>query len=276
MKHIFNLLFTVSICLVAGCYDTIVRDNPIMRKVFYPAAMTDARPLGEDTKGRTFNHETLNGLLRMYVSDAGVVSYGALKRHEKILDRYLEEISAAKVSQLTRYEKTALYINAYNAFTLKLIVENEGIQSIKDIAENKRWKAKRWKIGRRSVSLDELEHEILRKHFFDPRLHFVLVCAAAGCPPLRNEVYAGDKLIEQMEDQSIRFFASPLNLYQDSNASEIHVSELLDWYRDDFGASKQSRISYWQKYFPEKLKVNPETVQLNYIKYDWSLNGTWN
>ena len=108
----------------------------------------------------------------------------------------------APIDELGRDERLALLINAYNAFTLRLILDHYPVASITDIPADQRWDAVRWRLAGETYSLNQIEHELVRPNFREPRIHFALVCAAVGCPPLRTEAYTGELLEEQLEGQT--------------------------------------------------------------------------
>ena len=178
-----------------------------------------------------------------------------------------------------RNERLALFINAYNAFTLRLILDYFPIQSIKDIPAAKRWDDKRWQIGRLNLSLNEIEHQQIRPHFKEPRIHFALVCAAVGCPPLRNEAYVANQLESQLEDQSRYVHSHGRWLRFDPKVGdEVHLTSLYHWYGSDFEQASGSVLAFVAKY-SDALKQqleNAKTPNVHWLDYDWSLNSVEN
>ncbi len=164
LSVIFSLLlstiFLFSICWSPGDF---VRRNELARNIFYPEELQSDYPkgeaLGEDTAGLEFDHSEFQYLLEKYVDEHGIVDYVGLKEEEKVLDGYFEKLAAAAYEELGRYEQLALLINAYNAFTLKLILENPGVKSIQDIPSGKRWEDARWIISGEKLNLMDLEHK---------------------------------------------------------------------------------------------------------------------
>ena len=125
-----------------------------------------------------------DALLRQHVDEAGLVDYQALREAPAALESYVAYLADVDLESGTDAEKLALLINAYNAFTLQLIVEHPGIASIFDIPEDQRWDHVRWNLGGTDYSLNQIEHEIIRPVFDEPRIHWVLVCAAASAASL--------------------------------------------------------------------------------------------
>ena len=131
--------------------------------------------------------------MKKHVREGGWVDDESLRAEQADLKRYIEAIGAAPFEKLGRDQKLALLLNAYNAFTLELVLEHYPLDSIKDIPSDRRWSDERWKVGGHTWSLEQIEHEQIRPKFVEPRVHFALVCAAIGCPPLRSEAYAADR-----------------------------------------------------------------------------------
>jgi hypothetical protein len=254
--------------------------NPFVRWMLYPPVIPDmSRGLGPDTEGASFDHSLYGEILRDYVYGDGLMNYIGLKDKEFKLDAYIEKISAVNRSSLSRYEDLALLINAYNAFTIKLILENPGIYSILDIPAAERWKNERWNIGGRKVSLYELEHDIIRKEFTEPRIHFALVYASRSSPGLINEPYTGKNLIEKLEEQGIYFFSKPENARWDTEDNILYLSRIVDWFYTDFGSTDSEIVEFILNYVEAQiffhLRLNKNNIKLEYMSYDWGLNGVW-
>ncbi|MCP9747876.1 DUF547 domain-containing protein, partial [Lacihabitans sp. CS3-21] len=173
--------------------------------------------------------------------------------------------------------KLAYWINAYNAFTIQLILDNSenDLKSIKDIGDkikipfvNTPWDVKFINIGGKKMDLNNIEHGIIRKQFKEPRIHFALVCAAKSCPPLRNEAFTAERLNEQLNNQAEKFINdTSKNKISKSSAS---ISKIFDWYGMDFKPT--SIIDILNKYSKTKLDSK---AKISYATYDWSLNGSF-
>jgi hypothetical protein len=166
----------------------------------------------------------------------------------------------------TSEQRLAFLINLYNASTLRLIRDHYPVKSIKDIGG---WFKGPWDqpivtLFGKQVTLDHLEHDIIRKQFKEPRIHMALVCAAKGCPPLRREAYTADKLESQLADQSRQYLASPTGLIIDKTKGKVFISSIFKWYGSDF----PSVSNFIEKYSGKKLKG----LKIDYLDYDWSLN----
>lgn len=236
-------------------------------------AIPAARPVWGEP-GPAVDHGIYGELLNKYVS-AGKVNYAGFKSNEAQLDRYLMQIAKVDPEALSRNEQFALYANAYNAWTIKLILSGyPGVKSIKDLGNlfQSPWKKKIVIINGRDLTLDELEHGILRPRFGDPRVHFAINCAAKSCPPLRSEPFRGDILDRQLNEATIAFLNNPDNYRLEGR--RLYVSSIFKWFAEDF---KEGVFSFYLQYATGDLKKELETRQDNigvsYLEYDWSLNG---
>ncbi|WP_097459832.1 DUF547 domain-containing protein [Mangrovitalea sediminis] len=240
------------------------------------------------------SHAAWTQLLRKHVTwirdgHASVVDYAGFKRDQPALEAYLATLSAvpkATFERWTRDQQLAFLINAYNAFTVDLILRHyPGIKSIKDIGS---WFSSPWSIrfftlldGKRT--LDDVEHKLIRPVYRDPRVHMALNCASKGCPALRPEAYEADRLDAQLNDSVRRFLGDrPRNRYN-ASAGELQVSKIFDWYGDDWqnNAVGFHGIKDLFARYAEVLAQKPAAIQrirqqevpVEFLDYDWSLNG---
>ncbi len=252
-----------------------MRFPPVLALIFtlvlFPAALR-----GED-KAIEFDHHAFDAVLRAAVSDEGLVHYDALRRQPEQLDAYLDQLAAVDLAALPEPAKLALLINAYNAFTLKLIVEYRAIDSIMDIPEERRWDAVRWDLGGKQVSLNQIEHEMIRKQFDEPRIHWALVCAALDCPPLRAEAYTLAKLEAQLTDQTRRVHASPKFVEFDAKTGTLKLTPLYKWYGQDFGEGELTDVVLAEVARHHDgvaaARQRGQSIQIQWKDYDWSLNA---
>ena len=209
------------------------------------------------------SHSAWNALLNTYVNSNGLVNYAGMKQHEKALDAYLNTL-AASIPQKTwsTDTKLAYWLNAYNAFTVKLIMDNYPLQSITDLDGGEPWKRKWIVLENRKYSLNQIEHEIIRPQFKDPRIHFAVVCAAVSCPPLANEAFTTLNVNSLLDARTRKFIN---NRRYNETGSNPKVSKIFEWYAEDFGNVKM----YLNKYLKEPI---PADATIGYMEYDWSLN----
>ncbi len=246
----------------------IITGMIIMILMFHPVA-----PALSDT-GRTIDHSRYAVLLDRYVK-SGVVDYAGFKKEEDRLDHYLETLQSIEPESLARDETFAFYVNTYNAWTIKLILLHyPGIKSIKDIGSffKSPWKKKFVRINGRIISLDEIEHGILRPVFRDPRVHFAVNCASKSCPPLLNKPYTGKNLNQQLDDSASRFINDPG--FNRLEGQTLYVSKIFKWFSEDF---KRDVAGFILRYAKGDLKAamekNKGALKIKYLDYDWSLNG---
>lgn len=220
------------------------------------------------------NHKLFADFLHLAVND-GKVDYQTLKKRESMLDSYLEHVSEMKPDELGPQEQYAFYINSYNGWTIKLILMNyPGVKSIKDLGSffQSPWKKKICRIDGKLVSLDYIEHEILRPRFKDARIHFAVNCASKGCPPLQQIPYEAGRLDEQLDKATIDFINDPQKNYLQGNS--LYVSSIFKWYEEDFKPDVLSLfIKYSRGEFQNNLKTRRQSIDIKYLDYDWSLNG---
>ena len=211
------------------------------------------------------NHEAFDALLRQYVNGRGEVNYTGLKSRTTALNDYLRQLeNNAPDSSWPDAEVMAYWINAYNAYTLKLIVDNYPTQSIKDLKGGNPWDVKWINIGGQTYSLNNIEHDILRKRFDDARIHAVVNCAAASCPPLWNRAFTSGNLQKGLDTRTKNWINNPA--YNKIDGSNVQLSKLFDWYGDDFG----DKIDFLNRYY-EGDRI-PGSANVSYLDYDWALN----
>jgi len=220
------------------------------------------------------DHSLYGELLSKYVNK-GVVDYQGFKNEEAKLDEYLTVLENTKVSELSRDELFAFYVNAYNAWTIKLILSAyPGIKSIKDLGNifKSPWEKEIVRINGRVLTLDDIEHEILRAQFKDPRVHFAVNCASKSCPPLISEPYRGSTLNRQLDSATRAFINDPKSNYLKGN--QLYVSRIFKWFPEDFN---DDVVGFFLKYaegdFKKELEAQKDKLKIVYLSYDWSLNG---
>jgi hypothetical protein len=211
-----------------------------------------------------------NSLLQTHVDSKGFVDYKSLKQDEGKLNSYLSylEKTTPEKSWSANKEK-AFWINVYNAYTLKIILDNYPLKSITKISNKGKtaWKTPFVKVGGKTYTLDHVEHEILRKKFKDPRIHVGVNCASGSCPKLGNLAFTENNVDGELERLMKEFIndASRNKL----SVKKVEISEIFNWFKGDFTADG-SVIDYINKY--AETPVNKK-AKIKYLTYDWSLNG---
>jgi Protein of unknown function, DUF547 len=247
-----------------------------------------------------FSYDGYAKTLSAHVDGQGIVNYTGLKADRKGLDAFVSSLAALDPELFGKWsdkEKIAFWINAYNALTLRVIIDNypikasffsalrfpqNSIRQIKGV-----WDEIQFPVMGRNLTLDNIEHDILRSQFDEPRIHVALVCAALGCPPLRNEPYISAKLESQLDDQARRFFKDPDKFRVDREEGQVYLSSIFKWFGGDFlkaygsgkgfpgkGETERAVLNFSSNYVDQDEKSYLETggYSISYLPYDWSLN----
>ena len=241
-------------------------------------ALCAAAPLAAG--GPAFDHSAFDRLLKAHVTADGGVDYDAFGR-APAFPLYLDQLARATPEKLSREEQLAFWINVYNAYTIQLLNAHGERKSIRNINKTLGvikamgpWKEEIVRAGGRTLSLDFVEHEIIRKRFREPRIHFALVCAARSCPPLRREAYTGARLEAQLEEQARIFIArSPGRNRIDVAAGVAHLSPIFVWFKDDFGADLGKFLARYVDDPAARALLESGKFKLVETEYDWSLNA---
>lgn len=219
-------------------------------------------------------------LLRRYVNDQGRVNYVGWKESAAELQSWLEEISQVDLKECQQpNQRLALWLNLYNALTIAQVLERYPIQSIRPavlgvpnwIGFFQFFSRSRYELGGQKLSLNTIEHGILRQEFQDPRIHFALVCASIGCPLLRNEAYFPETVQSQLEADADRFINNPDKVKWDARSGILYCSKIFKWYGKDFLQLAPSVPEYIQTYLVASNTLNSATP-IRYLPYDWNLN----
>ncbi len=247
-----------------------------------------------------FTYDDYARVLAQHVDDRGMVDYQALKANREPLDRFGRSLAGLERHEFRNWEpeeQIAFWINAYNALTLQVIIDNYPIKagffgslrfpknSIRQISGV--WDEITFPVMGRQMTLEDIEHGTLRKDYDEPRIHLALVCAAMGCPKLRNEPYVGERLEEQLNDQGRHFVRQPDKFRIDRRRGRVHISPIFKWFGEDFvsryapsagfrGHDREERavLSFLSRYLEDadRRYLRTEDYDLKWLDYDWSLN----
>lgn len=228
-------------------------------------------------------HDTYSTILARRVHDGWVDYAGLAHDDRKALDGYLSQLSAVTrpcLDSLSRADRFAFWINAYNANTLRLILDHYPVASIRSIG---------WLPGAafrdpfiampglrsEPYSLNDLEHGVLRPEFRDARVHFAIVCASKSCPALRSEAYRGADLDRQLDNQAHRFLADATKNTATGTTRVLRLSEIFKWFAEDFERDGGSVAGYVRRFGPKTMAdvASERDVKIEFLEYDWSLNG---
>lgn len=224
---------------------------------------------------RGFDHSTWNVLLAAATVE-GLSDYAVFRARHEDLESYLHQLAGVDLSRLSSPHLEALLLNAYNAMTVDSILAHPDVSSIKEIPGV--WDKTKHRLGGFDLTLDQIEHNLLRPFFKDPRIHFAVNCASLSCAPLPPWAYDGDALEEQLEERSRTFLSDPRNVRLEGG--ELRLSRYLDWYGNDFTASDwQPRADTLSEFVgryttPEiATALQSGTPDIAFLDYDWTLNS---
>lgn len=241
-------------------FDDMIRKTYLLLSLFLLAQFT----LAADH----VSHAPWDALLKKFVSAKGNVNYKAWKSDISGLDKYLESLSNnAPKSTWSENARKAYWMNAYNAYTVKLILLYYPVKSIKDIGGfASPWKMKFFKIGGVSMDLNHIEHEVLRVEFNDPRIHAGINCASYSCPQLSTTAFTEENVDEELTKLMKEFVNDPTK--NKISAGSVELSEIFKWFEKDF-TKKGNLIDFLNQYANTKINTNAKKT---YLKYNWTLN----
>lgn len=211
--------------------------------------------------------EVTNHFLEEHV-ESGMVDYKAMHQNPSRIQQLYEQIGSTSLENASDVEKKAFYINAYNILTIYQIVQNYPVKSPTDVEGF--FDNMKHQVAGESLTLDQVEKERLMKNHFDPRLHFVLVCAAKSCPPLASFAFQADQLDEQLDERTREALNNPDFIRVNKNQKKVEVSQIFEWYKQDFTKESSSILAYINQYRDEEI---PSSYQVSFYKYDWALNA---
>lgn len=227
-----------------------------------------------DGEAEPITHEAFTEILQTYVDEHGLVDYARLQKDSNTLNTYLDLLSSHHPNDKnwSESEQLAYWINAYNAFTLQLIIRNYPIKSIKDLTAVtipfviSPWDEEFINIEGHRYTLNDIEHGIIRSHFDQPMIHFGLVCAAKSCPKLRTEAYTAEEVDSQLGEQASEFINDQVRNITSSGNPQ--VSKIFQWYNGDFTDSA-SLSDYLNQFSEDSISSDAD---IDYMDYDWELN----
>lgn len=275
VDRIIRLLVLCCLAATAACTS--------IERLALPSAGLDDRhwETAEPASLETVDHDAWDDFLAAYVrtDPAGVnrVDYGTVTIDDRMaIDAYLERLQAIPVSRLSRDEQLAFWVNLYNARTLALILENYPVDSIRDIRFGLLsfgpWDEPVVRVEGRTLSLNDIEHRVIRPVWRDRRVHYILNCAATGCPNLGSRAYTGDSIDRAMDDAARAYVNDPRGASFDADGW-LTVSKIYGWFREDFGGDHTGVLAELRRHADAPLGdrlAGRESIDA--YAYDWSLN----
>ncbi|MBZ0267485.1 DUF547 domain-containing protein, partial [bacterium] len=244
-----------------------------------PIASADPAPVRPEDVRSGAVHQPFDALLKEYVRPGGV-AYNAWTTNGKdhgALDRYVRTLESVPISDLGEDEAArdgalAYWINLYNAATLRLVLEDYPVDSIKDLGGflSSPWDRKLVTVEGTELTLNDIENRIIRAKFAEPRIHFALNCASRSCPPLRAGAFTGPELDTQLEEQTRAFLTDgKLNRVE---GDHYRLSKIFDWYKDDFEKAAGTVTAFVRPYLKAAGQDPGSDAKVKHVDYDWSLN----
>jgi hypothetical protein len=228
------------------------------------------------------DHSRWNSFLEEYVRysnalDMNVLPYGEVSPEDRrLLESYISELEETAVSELSRPSQKAYWINLYNAKTVQLILEHYPVDSIRDIKlgglfSRGPWNEEIMEIEGEQLSLNDVEHRILRPIWEDPRIHYAVNCASIGCPDLPPRAYTAAETDRMLDEGARRYINSDRGVaFSDGT---LYLSSIYDWFQEDFGGSLEGVFSHLRRYADEETMQELERYSGSVeYRYDWSLN----
>lgn len=280
-KTLYLFVAIIGASAIASCSNvtdsqsTALQTNELSAEV----AQAEAEP---------FDYQDYADVLQAYVDARGLVDYSALQANSQQLIEFnqsLGEVAPETYAGWSESEQIAFLINAYNAFTLQSIIEQKPLpDSIRDISGV--WNRRKFVLAGEEKTLDNIEHDTLRKDFNEPRIHVALVCAAMSCPPLLNKPYMAATLDAQLQEQTVKFASNPQGLVLEPEENRVYLSSIFKWYGQDYektygiedkfqGNDKQRAVLNHFHPILDSASQNflaQSDYKVKYLNYDWSLN----
>jgi hypothetical protein len=218
------------------------------------------------------DHQLWNLIVSKYVDANGRVAYRKLQADDMpVLSKYLASLGEARIEGLPQKEQLAFWINAYNAMIVAGILD--GYSAENAFKRYRFFKSYSQVIAGEERTPDDIEHNIIRAKFHDPRTHFAVVCASTSCPKLRQEAYVGSRLDEQLDDQARRFLNDPSRNRIDPATGTVELSEIFKWFREDFTRNAKSLADFLAPYLAPEQTQLLRTKAPTYLEYDWTMNA---
>ena len=218
---------------------------------------------GQDIKDISEFFKSANTFFKEYAVE-GNIKYDALKNDRSKLKALTDFIASTPLKTIDKYKRKAYFINIYNLLVINGVLDKYPIPTVRDT--DGFFKTNKHKVGKEMMTLDHLEYKVIFKEFSDPRLHFVLVCAAQGCPPIASFAYTPGYLTDEINKQCQISLDNPKFLYLEDKKEQIQLSPIFKWYKDDFFPSIVEFIN------AHKTVKLPKDYKLGYYEYNWKLN----
>lgn len=232
-----------------------------------------------DAQSSDFNHSAFDQIPRTFVDDRGMVDYLGIADSTSFKN-YIAALGTADIGPLSENARLAFWINAYNAVTIDKVIRWKPKKSVRETfipgiwTSKKFFKTREHVVAGKRLSQDDIEHDILRRQFKEPRIHFAVICASRSCPPLPRFAYTEENVQTALEEETRKYINSNRGIRIDTAGNRLHISRIFEWFPDDFTAQSSSVIGFLERHLEREgldyLKGEPEIM---YLPYDWALNA---
>lgn len=227
-----------------------------------------------ETLNTTISHDLFTQVLQEHVHK-GRIDYAKLKANPETFEKYLDQLATAEPDKMAYNEQMSFWINAYNALVIKGVIDHYPIKSVKKVKWfNGFFSRLKFQVAGETYSLDNIEHDIIRKEFVDPRIHFALICASIGCPLIENTSFQPETVEERLDSVTLKFVTNPEKVRLDRDKRRVYLSKIFKWYKKDFTEGYEGVADFLSDYLsPEDAEfVAAKDVKFHYLDYDWNLN----
>lgn len=235
--------------------------------------------LSQPVAAATFDHSPFDQVLKKYVNDQGLVDYNGIAR-DTTFKKYIDSLATAKVEILSRDAQLAFWINAYNAITLDKVIKWRPKKSVRETlipglwTSTKFYSSREHTVAGKRLSPDEIENNILRQQFKDPRIHFAIICASSGCPLLPRIAYTEENVQVRLEEETLAYLNSKRGTVVNEAENTLYISKVFEWFAGDFVSKAGSVLEFIKPYLSSQtLEFVEQGPKISYLDYDWALNA---
>ena len=229
----------------------------------------------ETVDAASFSHDLFDQVLQEHTDTEGRMNYAKLKANPEKLEQYLDILAVANPTELSYNAQLAFWVNAYNALVIKGVIDHYPTMSVRKV----KWFGGffyrlKFQVAGKTYTLNQIEHDIIRQNFVDPRVHFVLVCASSSCPPIENRAFSAEDIEERLETATFNFIQNPENIKFDRDKRRVYLSKIFEWYKTDFYEGYDGVVDFLADYLPPEDADfgSAADIEFHYLDYDWTLN----
>jgi hypothetical protein len=226
-----------------------------------------------------FDQSKFDQILKIYVDDSGLVDYNGIAK-DPAFRAYMKSLETVQPETMSHDGQLAFWINAYNAVTIDKVIKWKPEKSVRETFVPGVWTSTKFfttrdnTVAGKRMSQDDIENDILRKQFKDPRIHFAIVCASSSCPPLPRFAYTAENVQTKLQEETRKYLNSSRGTRIDSADNTLYLSKLFDWYKGDFESKSGSVLNFIKPYLDEKtLAFLNSGPKIAYLDYNWALNA---